>query len=218
MTTIACHKSVIPVQEHSGKVMLPQNKTLLSVSPDMVQYARRHGARFDGHLGVWYIIGDLPGALFNLLPGAKKRPVDEVVPQCELCGAKMVKRVRRVDQEPFWGCSVWPGCKGSLSYEDYLDRYYPSQATTIAKHLGNASSGLCHEDSLEDMTDQVCARAVDVLGGEDRASKWLYGPMASLRGETPFSIMDTVDGCRIALFMLETFHDWNVLTTTAVPE
>ena len=42
--------------------------------------------------------------------------------------------------------------------------------------------------------------------------------MASLRGETPYAIMDTVDGCRIALFMLETFHDWNVLTTTAVPE
>lgn len=31
--------------------------------------------------------------------------------KCPNCGARMVPRVRREDQSPFWGCEKWPTCK-----------------------------------------------------------------------------------------------------------
>lgn len=37
-------------------------------------------------------------------------------PMCKLCGAKMIKRHDR-NGRPFWGCSNYPRCRGSKSWE-----------------------------------------------------------------------------------------------------
>ena len=44
-----------------------------------------------------------------------KRPVssDAAAPACPRCGAQMVLRNSRKDGVQFWGCSTYPGCKGS---------------------------------------------------------------------------------------------------------
>jgi hypothetical protein len=35
---------------------------------------------------------------------------------CPKCGSKMVLRFRRLDQNPFFGCSKYPNCKGTLDF------------------------------------------------------------------------------------------------------
>ena len=39
----------------------------------------------------------------------------EPAPYCPSCGARMVLRKPRQDQdwEPFWGCALYPACKGT---------------------------------------------------------------------------------------------------------
>jgi len=33
-------------------------------------------------------------------------------PKCPVCGMTMVKRFKKADNSPFWGCSNYPDCKG----------------------------------------------------------------------------------------------------------
>ena len=45
------------------------------------------------------------------------RPVDvaSCAPACPLCKAVMIRRTRRKDGAPFWGCPGFPNCKGTRS-------------------------------------------------------------------------------------------------------
>jgi hypothetical protein len=47
-------------------------------------------------------------------------PVKEgdAAPRCPRCGAEMKKRYRRSDSKPFYGCSQYPECKGTINIED----------------------------------------------------------------------------------------------------
>lgn len=46
--------------------------------------------------------------------GAVERRANlEIVRRCAECGAVLLIKHRRADQEPFWGCSNYPGCKYS---------------------------------------------------------------------------------------------------------
>lgn len=38
-------------------------------------------------------------------------------PKCPKCNSPMVKRFRRVDGVPFYGCSRFPDCRGTVSIE-----------------------------------------------------------------------------------------------------
>jgi len=41
-------------------------------------------------------------------------------PACTRCGGSMVRRERRADGHPFWGCTKFPECKGIVNF-DALD-------------------------------------------------------------------------------------------------
>ena len=41
--------------------------------------------------------------------------VDDPAPRCPRCGAEMRKRFRRLDSKPFYGCSQYPDCKGTVN-------------------------------------------------------------------------------------------------------
>ncbi|MEI7948195.1 MAG: four helix bundle suffix domain-containing protein, partial [bacterium] len=41
---------------------------------------------------------------------------NENVPHCELCGSAMRQLRRKADNNPFWGCSNYPGCRGTRPY------------------------------------------------------------------------------------------------------
>jgi ATP-dependent DNA helicase RecQ len=40
------------------------------------------------------------------------------IPLCPICDGSMQKRVRKRDQAPFWGCSSFPRCKGTLNFTE----------------------------------------------------------------------------------------------------
>lgn len=48
---------------------------------------------------------------------ARYAPVQEgdAAPRCPRCGSEMKKRYRRSDSKPFYGCSRYPNCKGTVN-------------------------------------------------------------------------------------------------------
>jgi hypothetical protein len=53
-------------------------------------------------------------------PGQKHAPrtPDPGSPTCPSCGEGMVKRNRRADGKPFWGCVGFPVCTGVVKIDD----------------------------------------------------------------------------------------------------
>lgn len=50
------------------------------------------------------------------IPAGQRRPDSLAVPACPACGAAMVKRVAKrgpTAGQPFWGCSLFPDCRGT---------------------------------------------------------------------------------------------------------
>jgi hypothetical protein len=47
------------------------------------------------------------------------RAEDAVGPPCHLCGGKMVRRMRKADGKPFWGCASFPECRGIINWQDW---------------------------------------------------------------------------------------------------
>lgn len=45
---------------------------------------------------------------------AKPQQVAQLAPKCPRCGSRMAKRVRKSDGHPFWGCTSYPNCKGTV--------------------------------------------------------------------------------------------------------
>jgi hypothetical protein len=43
-------------------------------------------------------------------------PEGEGAPNCVLCGSVMRRLQRKTDNSPFWGCSNYPGCRGTRPY------------------------------------------------------------------------------------------------------
>jgi hypothetical protein len=43
---------------------------------------------------------------------------NSAAPRCPRCGSEMRKRYRRSDSKPFYGCSQYPKCKGTINIED----------------------------------------------------------------------------------------------------
>ncbi|OGV62483.1 MAG: hypothetical protein A3K18_06035 [Lentisphaerae bacterium RIFOXYA12_64_32] len=42
---------------------------------------------------------------------------EEEAPPCDVCGAPMRKSYRKKDNSPFWGCTNYPGCRGTKPYQ-----------------------------------------------------------------------------------------------------
>jgi restriction system protein len=58
---------------------------------------------------------DGDGLLKLLGVGAGSDVAADLGPICPLCAAAMVRRTRRSDSTPFWGCSKYPRCKGTVA-------------------------------------------------------------------------------------------------------
>ena len=41
---------------------------------------------------------------------------------CPTCGGKMLKRFRRWDNQPFWGCENFPDCRGVVNMDGSVGR------------------------------------------------------------------------------------------------
>lgn len=62
------------------------------------------------------------------LEDAKAESLAGLVPKCNICGDTMVVRTRKRDGKQFFGCSQFPKCAGTRSYEDgvaYMEAMAP---------------------------------------------------------------------------------------------
>jgi predicted RNA-binding Zn-ribbon protein involved in translation (DUF1610 family) len=64
--------------------------------------------------------------------------------QCPKCGSKMVLRFRRSDNNPFFGCTKYPNCKGTLDYygrPPHVRRMYHVGGEDFSRELMNEVYG-----------------------------------------------------------------------------
>jgi hypothetical protein len=52
-------------------------------------------------------------------PPSPPRAEDAAGPPCHLCGGRMVRRMRKADGKPFWGCASFPECRGIINWQDW---------------------------------------------------------------------------------------------------
>lgn len=175
-------------------------RTYLDTSDGMASYARRYGAKFDPIAGQYYVEGEVPLELINLLP--KERKVKDYLspPTCPRCGFHMVERYSR-SGKAFWGCSQFAktGCKGSSGFEDEIPI-----AGARAQHAFSYISGQPMDDpresnfekqELKKEQERIVALAAEILRDPKRVPKWIATPKVGLRGKTPTQVMGTIEGC-----------------------
>jgi len=64
-------------------------------------------------------------------PQNHPRAEDAVGPPCHLCGGKMVRRMRKADGKPFWGCASFPECRGIINWQDWT----PPEVRRVDDHF-----------------------------------------------------------------------------------
>lgn len=175
-------------------------RTYLNTSDGMASYAKRHGAKFDPETGQYYVDGEIPRELHNLLPRERKPKENHSPPSCPRCGFHMVERYSKTGKA-FWGCSQYAKtrCKGGRGFEDDLPISGP-----MAQHAFSYLSGQPMDDpressfekqELKKEQERIVVLAAEILRNPKRVPKWLTTPKVGLRGKTPTQIMGTIEGC-----------------------
>lgn len=148
---------------------------------------------------------------------AENRALENASPACPECGAPMIKRFRHDDQLPFWGCTTYPACHGNRRYMVGFAPGFLIPQNVLLHFAGQVRINPAIADNHEAWIDRVLDMGAEIFGNYADTNRWLDRPKISLRGKSPRTLMETVEGCCLVLFMLETYYDWD-LTTTAVPK
>lgn len=193
--------------------------TKLFVTVDNYVLAKRFGAERNELTGEWFVHGEVPTELINLtVPPAPRTRDPERPPACPVCGALTVKRFRKFDKLPFWGCPMFhsKNCPGIVSYDDYLERVN-ADAMSIAGALAStakpetptpASAPTKPEssDALKQAIREIVALAEVQLGAR-KINEWFARRMASLANKTPLEEMRNLAGCERVKNLLAHIYD-----------
>ena len=179
------------------------SQTILRIPKAHRQYAVEHGARYDSAQHVWYVVGDVPPALTEYVPRARRVRdyTKETVPSCPNCGRAMIW----IDADvPFWGCARYrnAGCRST----------HPRGYT---RHMA-ATSSLPNAISNDPTKPSTFARKIHLtrllsllhqhLKGNDTILDWLNARRAELDGKSALESMDTLEGFRrVEKFISEAF-------------
>jgi hypothetical protein len=188
-------------------------RVVLDVSPDTMLYAKTHGAKYDALNRQWYVEGEVPPELVNLVPHIANPIFEEVAPACPKCQASTVKRRNGKTGAYFWGCSRYRsdglGCKGYIDYEEWLAKQLedkPGRVTDYLEQKGalpkmspsepvQAKAATSGDDQRVLRWAQITELASRECGGAAQASRWLNTPKIALKGKTPIEAMTTDAGC-----------------------
>jgi len=176
-------------------------------------YAKTHGAKYDALKREWYVEGEVPPELLNLLPHQPNAAFEEVAPSCPKCQAVMVKRTNRKTGALFWGCSRYRpdgnGCPGRVDYEawlaeqlkdttglvtDFLDKKV-APAAVRSDNSRPANATITGDDPRVFRWAQLTELATRECGSTAQASRWMSTAKVALRGKTPLEAMKTEEGC-----------------------
>ena len=184
-------------------------RTVLDVTADTKAYAKTHGAKYDRKTREWYIEGDVPPELENLLAKELNPPFEEVVPNCPLCQTTMVKRANKQNGNVFWGCSRFRsdgrGCNGKIDYEAYLDSQLGHSKSRVTEFLrvdalpvpapAPAKFVMPDDDPRLARWKQITELAARECGGVQQAGRWMQTSKIALGRRTPLEAMVTEEGC-----------------------
>lgn len=182
----------------SDELIGDTRRIYLQIPDEMEDYVARHGAQYDVSRNRWYVIGEVPEALESFGPSCLPRQrLFELIPICPLCRAPMMMRYsRRSGGDPFWGCSRFPQCKGTVDWE-------PSLPKTIGDTLNIRNEGpepprrnpaSAHE-LLKARWEVLVAMLYERIG-PDAGEIWLFRPHPDLSGKTPAHTMLTWAGAK----------------------
>ncbi len=166
----------------------------------------------DSSLPVPMEVHDIPVVIGHAGQGV----LENASTECPECGAPMVKRFRQDDQTPFWGCETYPKCRATRQYKVGFSPGYLLPQDVLIHFAGQSRTNPASVRDHEAWIGRVLDMGSELFGNDAATNRWLDRPKISLRGKSPRSLMETVNGCCLVLFMLETYYDWD-LTTTAVP-
>lgn len=186
-------------------------RTVLQVTADTKVYAKTHGAKYDRKTREWYIEGEVPPELENLLAAKEANPpFEEVVPSCPLCQTTMVKRANKTNGNMFWGCSRFRadgrGCKGKIDYQEYLDAQLGHNKSRVTEFLKGgalpvpppapARVAIPEDDPRLARWKVITELAARECGGVQQAGRWMQTPKIALGRRTPLEAMITEEGCQ----------------------
>lgn len=167
-------------------------RTVLNVTPDTRRHAKANGARWDASKREWFVEGDVPPDLVNLLPHTPNPTTKEVTPNCPICQAVMVRRGNRNTGSQFWGCSRYRsdgrGCAGHID-SAITNAAVSHSAPVLAKVT------ISEDDPRMTRWTQITERAVQECGSIEQAKAWLNTSKIALKGETPIEAMTRREGC-----------------------
>lgn len=204
-----------------------EERIYLNVPPDATEYAERFGAIQDAS-GKWFYRGVLPRELTNFLPRAPNPFFYEREPFCPVCGALMRKVSDPKSGDLLWLCSsrMRSGCKGSIRYEDYLQRIeplrmlgdflpkcgtllLPASIPTKRKKTSESekSAQKPQADLLRERRLLIAEKAVKALGNLNQVTDWLTQPKVALGFKTPIQVLGSEEGCAKVAKLLDELWD-----------
>lgn len=76
-------------------------------------------------------------------------------PICPKCNGEMILRYRKVDGQPFWGCSSFPNCRSIVAYDKSVEEnpdVVPADRKPASSSVGPSTDS---EGGLEDDGDNI---------------------------------------------------------------
>ena len=189
-------------------------RIVLDVLPDMMLYAKTHGAKYDATRREWYVEGEVPVELVNLQPKKANPAFEEIAPVCPKCRASMAKRRNSKTGAQFWGCSRYradgQGCSGYIDYDEWLAEQLANKPGRVTDYLkddalpktkssksdsASAKTAITGNDPRVARWTQITELATRECGGVAQAGNWLNTPKIALQRRTPIEVMTTSTGC-----------------------
>ena len=199
---------------------ISQARTYLDTSDGLSEYAKGFGAIFDKQRREWFVVGEVPQDLLNLVPKKPREKAPQVVPpSCPLCGfhTKLIEG----RNGPFFGCSQFAktDCRGSVDYDSYLENIGQSPPKSIGSILNpgttqkaqivppassvNTKLSLELQSAIKEI-ENLCVAEFSRKWEFDR---WLKTPKVTLNWKTPLQCMLTLEGCKRVKHLIQTHRD-----------
>jgi len=200
---------------------------LVEITPAVEDFAKRHGAYFDKGLREWVVEGEVPPELESFVQKATRMRdyVAERVPQCSVCGSRMI--LRPSARGEFWGCTAFPRCRGRrsveaenyesqdpeneglrLDTEEFSEFEHETQPLFSSVTMPVSTRADARKLAGEDLGSLTRAqgiydRATQLFGDRHAAATWLKSPKVGLGHKRPVDVIQTAEGCNLVEKLLE---------------
>jgi hypothetical protein len=176
--------------------------TVLSIPVFQLEYAKKHGAKFDPVNEDWFIEGPVPSSLNEFLVGASRFRAGSQTPSCPNCGLSMTRIVIRKRNEQFWRCQKFPSCHGRLSLEQGAEQTLDTFENPINALQRSLNGTEVSADDWNRRYRDVVNAAEPCFKSRHQFERWMKTPKIALNGLAPNKALDTDQGCELVVALL----------------